>query len=81
MGAPKESNSAVSLVTTGQVYTELNRLLRDQRHMGVRNLISDSLLEPHNPFQSTRQKPKKWVVAIAGLFLLALLIVYFFHIR
>lgn len=81
MGAPKESDSAASLVRPEQVYTELNRLLRDQRHMGVRNLVSDSLLEPRNPFQSTRRKPKKWVVAIAGLFLLAFLIVYSFHIR
>lgn len=81
MDAQKESNPTVSLVTTAQVYDELDKLLRDQRHMGVRNLISESFLEPHNPFQSARRPPKKWVVAAAGLLLLALLIVYFFHIR
>ncbi|MFN7999352.1 MAG: hypothetical protein U0Q18_37385 [Bryobacteraceae bacterium] len=49
--------------------------------MGVRNLIGDRLLDPRNPFQPTRRQPKKWVVAIGGLALLALMIVYFFRVR
>lgn len=78
---PSEPSSDATLVTPEQVHQELERLLRDRNHMGVRNLIGDRLLDPRNPFQRTRRQPKKWVVAAGGLALLALMIIYFFRVR
>ncbi len=80
MAAPP-ANEHCSPVTTGEVHREFERLLRDRKHMGLRNLIGDVALEPRNPFQQASRKPKKWVVALGGLTLLAALIVYYFHLR
>jgi hypothetical protein len=49
--------------------------------MGVRNFLGDAFLEPRNPFQQTRRKPQKFVVAAIGISLMALAIVYAFHLR
>ena len=75
------NETAPSQVTVVQVHTEFGKLLKDRSHMGVRNLLGDAILEPRNPFQRMRRKPKEWVVAIAGIFLLGLSIVYGFHLR
>lgn len=80
MAAPPV-NDRCSPVTTGEVHREFERLLRDRKHMGLRNLIGDVALEPRNPFQQASRKPKKRIVAIGGLALLAALIVYYFHLR
>lgn len=80
MAAPPV-NERCSPVTPGEVHREFERLLRDRKHMGLRNLIGDVALEPRNPFQQASRKPKKWVVAFGGLALLAVLIVYYFHLR
>jgi hypothetical protein len=66
-------------VTVEQVHTEFDKLLRDRTHMGVRNFLGDVILEPRNPFERERRKPKKWVVVVGVLLLLALLIVYSLH--
>ena len=68
-------------VTPGEVHREFERLLRDRKHMGLRNLIGDIALEPRNPFQQASRKPEKWTVAFGGMALLAALIVYYFHLR
>ncbi|MEZ5398876.1 MAG: hypothetical protein R2729_04350 [Bryobacteraceae bacterium] len=68
-------------MTPGEVHREFERLLRDRKHMGLRNLLGDVALEPLNPFQQASRNPKKWVVAFGGLALLAALIVYYFHFR
>jgi hypothetical protein len=80
MAAPPV-NERCSPVTPGEVHREFERLLHDRKHMGLRNLIGDVGLEPRNPFQQARRKPKKWIVALGGLGLLAALIVYYFHFR
>jgi hypothetical protein len=81
MPEPASSEASPIPVTVEQVHTEFERLLRDRNHMGVRNFIGDVILEPRNPFQRARRSPKKWVVAICGIVLLGLLIVYCFHLR
>ncbi len=63
------------------VYDEFEKLLRDRRHMGMRNLIGDTILEPRNPFQKIRRKAKRWVVAVCGILLLGVLIFGYFHLR
>jgi hypothetical protein len=73
-GAPTE-------LTTKTVHAEFEKLLRDRTHMGFRNLVGDVLLEPRNPFQKMRRRPKKWVATLAGTCLLGLLIVCYFHLR
>lgn len=80
MAAPPV-NERRSTVTPGEVHREFERLLRDRKHMGLRNLIGHVALEPRNPFQQESRKPKKWIVALGGLTLLAGLIVYYFHLR
>jgi CHASE1-domain containing sensor protein len=80
MAAPPV-NERCSLVTPGDVHREFERLLHDRKHMGLRNLIGDVAMEPRNPFQQASRKPKKWIVALGGVGVLAALIVYYFHLR
>jgi hypothetical protein len=68
-------------VTIEMVRTELERTLKNRNHMGFRNLLGDVLLEPRNPFQKSRRRPKRWVGAMIGIFLLALVIIWYFHLR
>ena len=63
-----------------EVHAEFENLLRDRRHMGLRNLMGDTILDPRNPFQKKRRKPKRWVVAVCGIALLGLLIFSYFHL-
>ena len=66
--------------TVKEVHAEFEKLLRDRRHMGLRNLMGDTILDPRNPFQKKRRKPKRWVVAVCGIALLGLLIFSYFHL-
>ena len=75
------SEAPPSQVTVAEVYAEFEKLLNDRRHMGVRNFLGDAFLEPRNPFQRTRRKPQRFMVAASGIVLLALVIVYAFHLR
>lgn len=79
--AAQPVNERRSPVTPTEVHREFERLLRDRKHMGLRNLLGDLTLEPRNPFQQASRKPKKWIVAFGGMALLAALIVYYFHLR
>ena len=79
MPGPPSNDAAV--LTVKEVHSEFERLLADRRHMGLRNLMGDTVLEPRNPFQSTQRKPKRWVVAACGLALLGILIFGYFHLR
>ena len=69
------------MLSVKEVHAEFEKLLRDRHHMGLRNLIGDTFLEPRNPFQNKRRKAKRWVVAVVGLSLLGLLIFSSFHLR
>ena len=69
------------VLTVKEVHAEFEKLLADRRHMGLRNLVGDTFLEPRNPFQNKRRKAKRWVVATLGLSLLELLIISYFHLR
>ena len=77
-GLPSDEPGALSVK---EVHAEFDKLLRDRHHMGLRNLIGDTFLEPRNPFQNTRRKAKRWVVAVVGLSLIGLLIFSSFHLR
>ena len=66
--------------TVKEVHAEFEKLLRDRRHMGLRNLMGDTLLDPRNPFQKKRRKPQRWVVGVCGIALLGLLIFSYFHL-
>ncbi len=66
--------------TVKEVHAEFEKLLRDRRHMGLRNLMGDTILDPRNPFQKKRRKPKRWLVAVCGIALLGLLIFSYFHL-
>jgi len=77
-GLPSDEPGALSVK---EVHAEFDKLLRDRHHMGLRNLIGDTFLEPRNPFQNKRRKAKRWVVAVVGLSLLGLLIYSSFHLR
>jgi hypothetical protein len=75
------NEAAPNLVTAEQVHTEFEKLLRDRNHIGVRNFLGDAVLESRNPFKRTRRSAKKGVAAVCVMLLLALLIVYWFHLR
>ena len=75
------SESTPNLVTVAEVQAEFEKVLKDRTHMGVRNFLGDVCLEPRNPFEHERRKPKKWVAVIGLLSFLALLLVYSLHIR
>ena len=75
------SEAPPSQVTVAEVHAEFEKLLKDRRHMGLRNFLGDAFLEPRNPFQRTRRKPQRSMVVVIGLVLLALMIVYAFHLR
>ena len=77
-GLPSDEPRVLSVE---EVHAEFEKLLRDRHHMGLRNLIGDTLLEPRNPFQNKRRNAKQWVVAVGGLSLLGVLIFSFFHLR
>ena len=76
-----ENEASLSQVTVVEVHAEFEKLLKDRRHMGVRNFLGDAFLERRNPFQRTRRKPQRVIVAIVGILLLVFLIVYGFHLR
>ena len=78
---PGPSLNEPGVFTVKEVHAEFEKLLRDRRHMGLRNLMGDTLLDPQNPFQKKRRKPKRWVVAVCGIALLGLLIFSYFHLR
>ena len=78
---PGPQSNEPGVLTVNEVHAEFEKLLRDRRHMGLRNLIGDTLLVPRNPFQKKRRKPKQWVVAGCGVALLGLLIFSYFHLR
>lgn len=64
-----------------EVHEEFDKLLRDRHHMGMRNLLGDTILEPRNPFQKARRGAKRWVIAVCGIALLSILIFAYFHLR
>ena len=78
---PASNEAASNLVTAEQVHTEFEKLLRDRNHIGVRNFLGDAVLKSQNPFQRTRRSAKKGVATVCIMLLLALLIVYWFHLR
>ena len=77
---PGQQSNEPGVLTVKEVHTEFEKLLRDRHHMGLRNLLGDTFLEPRNPFQNTRRKAKRWVVAACGISLLGILIVCYFHL-
>ena len=77
-GLPSDDPAMLSVT---EVHAELDKLLRDRHHMGLRNLMGDTFLEPRNSFQNKPRKAKRWVVAVVGLLLLGLLIFFAFHLR
>ena len=78
---PGPPSNELGVLTVKEVHTEFEKLLRDRHHMGLRNLMGDTLLEPRNPFQKKRRKPKRWVVAVCGIASLGLLILSYFHLK
>jgi hypothetical protein len=77
-GLPSDEPAMLSVT---EVHAEFEKLLRDRHHMGLRNLMCDTFLEPRNPFHNKHRKAKRWVVAAVGLSLLGLLIFLAFHLR
>ena len=78
---PEPPLNEPGVLTVKDVHAEFEKLLGDRRHMGLRNLIGDTFLEPRNPFQNKRRKARRWVVAAFSLSLLGLIIISYFHLR
>ena len=80
MQDPASNEATPTPVTAVQVHAEFEKLLLDRNQMGVRNFLGDVVLDARNPFQRARRSPKKSVVAVSVMLLLALLVVYWFHL-
>jgi hypothetical protein len=80
MQDPASNEAAPTPVSAERVRAEFEKLLRDRNHMGVRNFLGDMALGSRNPFQPAPRPLKKWVVAVSVMLLLALLVVYWFHL-
>lgn len=78
---PDVPSNDLRILSVREVHDEFDKLLRDRHHMGMRNLLGDTLLEPRNPFQSARRGAKRSVTAICGMALLGILIFGYFHLR
>ena len=58
----------------------LGRLLKQRTDLGLWHWLGDLLLEPRNPFQKSRRKPKRSLSIVAVLAALGLSIVFYFHV-
>jgi len=74
------ANESRTPVTPKEVHGELKRLLRDRRHMDLRNPIGNIALETRNPFQQANRRPKRWIGAAGRLLMLASLIADHFDV-
>jgi hypothetical protein len=81
MAGQSVNENLPSLITVADVHTELEKLIADRTHMGVRNFLADAFLEPRNPFQGVRRRVEKWFAATIGILCLGFLIAYYFHMR
>lgn len=75
------SNEARGPFKVEEIHAEFERLLADRHDIGLRNLLSNTILEPRNPFQKANRKPQRWIVAVGGICILALMILVYFHWR
>jgi len=78
---PDIPSNDLRILTVREVHDEFDKLLRDRHHMGMRNLLGDTILEQRNPFQKARRSAKRWVIAVCGIALLGVLIFGYFHLR
>ena len=68
--------------TVKEVHAEFEKLLRDRRHMGLRNLMGDTSSNREIPFQKRAAEAEAvGGCSCVGIALLGLLIFSYFHLR
>ena len=68
--------------TVEQMHDRLLTMIRSRRDTGFRVAVSDTLLDPRNPFEAvTKRRPKAGVAVAAGLAVLLIAVFLYFSVR
>ncbi len=67
--------------TVEQMHERLMEMIRQRRDTGFRIAAADALLEPRNPFEPAKRRPRTGMAVAAGLgiFLIAVFLYFSFH--
>ena len=68
--------------TVEQMHDRLLTMIRSRCDTGFRVAVSDTLLDPRNPFEAvTKRRPKAGVAVAAGLAVLLIAVFLYFSLR
>jgi len=68
--------------TVEQMHDRLLMMIRNRRDTGFRVAVSDTLLEPRNPFDAVaKRRPKARVAVAGGLAVLLIAVFLYFSLR
>ena len=60
------------------MYQRLQSMIRQRHDTGFRLAVTDALLEPSNPFEPSEKRKPKATVAMSGLVLVALALIFLY---
>lgn len=68
--------------TVEQMHDRLLTMIRNRRDTGFRVAVSDTLLEPRNPFEAAKKRrPKAGVAVAVGLAVVLIVVFLYFSLR
>lgn len=68
--------------TVEQMHDRLLTMIRNRRDTGFRVAVSDTLLEPRNPFETAKKRrPKAGVSVAVGLAVVLIVVFLYFSLR
>jgi uncharacterized protein involved in exopolysaccharide biosynthesis len=67
--------------TVEQMHERLLTMIRSRRDTGFKVAVADAVLEPRNPFDPTKRRPKIGIAVGAALALLLLIVFAYFSIH
>ena len=67
--------------TVDQMHERLLAMIRGRHDTGFKVAVADALLEPRNPFDPTKRRPKIGITVGAALSLLLLIVFAYFSIH
>jgi len=67
--------------TVGQMHERLLAMIRSRRDTGFSAAVADEVLEPRNPFDATKRRPKLAVAVAASMALLFVAVFTYFSLH
>lgn len=67
--------------TVGQMHERLLRMIRSRRDTGFAVTVADAVLEPRNPFEATKRRPKLAGAVAASMALLLVMVFTYFSLH